>query len=84
MSGTFTVEPTLRLCLPNTNAVVKEVLSNGEFDGTTGWTTTGDWAYSTDDHTFTFSSGSGTLRQAKENFNNPLEPNTRYRFRYTV
>jgi hypothetical protein len=84
VSGTFTVEPTLRLLLPNTTAITKEVLANNEFDGATKWTTTGDWAFSTDDYTFTFSGGSGTLRQAAADFNSPLEPNTWYRFRYVV
>ncbi len=84
VSGTFTVEPTLRVLLPNTMAITKEVLSNNMFDGTTGWIATGDYAYTINDYTFTYSSGVGTLRQAKENFNSPLEPNTWYRFRYTV
>lgn len=83
-SGTFTVEPTLRVLLPNTNAITKEVLSNNEFDDSSKWTATGDWAYSTSDYTFTYASGAGTIRQAEADFNSPLEPNTWYRFRYVV
>ena len=84
VSGTFSVEPTLRSCLPNTNLITKEVLSNNEFDDATKWATTGDWAYSTLDYTFTYSSGVGTLTQLSSDFNTPLEPNTWYRMRYIV
>ena len=59
-------------------------LSNIEFDGSTGWATTGDYAYTTGDYTFTYNTGVGTLRQAKANFNSPAKPNTWYRFRYVV
>ncbi|MFA4906464.1 MAG: hypothetical protein WC645_08185, partial [Candidatus Margulisiibacteriota bacterium] len=84
VSGTFATEPTFRLCLPNDNAITNEVLSNGEFDTSTGWSTTGDWAYSTSDYTFTYSSGVGTLTQPASSFNKPLKPNAWYRFRYQV
>jgi len=81
VSGTFSTEPTLRFCLPQART---DIFSNGEMDSATGWTVTGDWAYSTNDHTFTFSSGSGTLSQASASFANPAKPNTWYRFRYVV
>jgi len=81
VSGTFTVEPTLRFCLPQARV---DVFSNGEFDTATGWDTAGDWAYSTQDETFTFNTGSGTLKQQAVNFANPAKPNTWYRFRYVV
>lgn len=81
VSGTFSVEPTLRFCLPQNRV---DIFSNGEMDTATGWDVTGDWTYSTGDHTFTFSSGSGTLKQTSANFANPAKPNTWYRFRLSV
>jgi hypothetical protein len=83
-SGTFATEPRLRVALPSTTAVTNEVLSNNEFDDSSKWTATGDWAYSTLDYTFTYSSGVGTLKQASADYNSPLQPNSWYRFRYTV
>jgi hypothetical protein len=84
VSGTFSVEPTLRFLFPNTKFIDEQVLSNNEFDDASMWETTGDWAYSTLDHTFTFNTGEGTLKQPKESFHTPAKPNTWYRLRYTV
>ena len=80
-TGTFTTEPVIRYCTPHK---IPNLLSNEEFDGSTGWTTTGDWAYSTSDYTFTYASGVGTLTQASTSFANPAKPNTWYRFRYVL
>ena len=81
-SGTFTTEPTLRWCLPSQNIIDNQVLSNQEFDGSTGWNSTGDWAYTTNDYTFTYSSGIGTLYQEKADFEKPANPNSWYRLRF--
>jgi len=59
-----------------------EVFTNGTFTGATGWSVTGDWSYTTDDYTFTYSTGSGTLKQASASYATPLKPNTWYRFVY--
>ena len=82
-SGTFTVEPTFRLALPNSRAIEEEIFTDGEFDGTTLWTPAGDWSRVTaGTYTFVYSTGAGTLTQSKTNFNHPLKPNTWYRFRF--
>lgn len=81
VSGSFSVEPTLRFCLPQER---KDVFSNGEFDGDTGWSASGDWGYSASDFTFTYSTGAGTLTQAYSSFATPPKPNTWYRFRYVI
>jgi hypothetical protein len=81
VSGTFGVEPTLRVLTPNSAMNDARILSNGDFDTSTGWAVTGDWAYTTLDYTFTYSTGAGTLTQVAANFVNPAKPNTWYRFR---
>ena len=66
------------------NTYGAEVFTNGVFTGTTGWSVTGDWAYTTSDYTFTYSTGSGTLYQTSANYATPLKANTWYRFSYTA
>lgn len=83
--SSFTTEPTASLVLPlNSTLLTGEILSDTTFDTGTKWTVTGDWAYTTNDYTFTYSSGSGTLTQASADFLNPIKPNTWYRFRCNV
>ena len=84
VSGAFSVEPTLRLVLPTSEMSDANVVANGEFSGVAPWTTTGDWSYTTNDFTYTYSSGQGTIRQAAADFDVPAKPNTWYRMRYII
>lgn len=51
---------------------------------TTNWTVTGDWAYSTNDFTFTRSSGAGTITQSSSRFLTPAVANRWYKVTYVV
>ena len=84
--SSFTTKPTLQLALPDTSVLLTgEIFSDTYFNlGTSNWDVTGDWAYTTNDYTFTYNTGSGTLFQLAEDFLNPAKPNTWYRFRYQV
>ncbi len=61
-----------------------EVLNNAAITGSTYWTAAGDYAYSTDDYTFTRATGAGNISQLSSNFLTPLKPNTWYKFTYTI
>jgi hypothetical protein len=63
-----------------------EVLQDSTFDTapTTNWTVTGDWAYTTNDYTFTRSTGSGTITQNSSRFLIPAIANRWYKLTYVV
>ena len=81
VSGTFTVEPTLRIC---TIEQPKDIFSNNQFDAGTNWTSSGDFGYSSNGFVWSNSTGTGSIKQLASNFVNPVKPNTWYRFRYWI
>jgi hypothetical protein len=60
-----------------------EVLNCSTMDGAC-WTSTGDFAYTTNDYTLTYATGAGTLTQLSTDFLLPLKPNTWYRAHYVI
>lgn len=61
-----------------------ECLSTADFGASSDWTAAGDWAYTTGDYTFTYSSGTGTLTQAEADIGIALKANTWYYFLPTI